>query len=141
MRHALVASTLCLVLAGVAAGQQGQQTTQPRPPAAQGAPDMKACQEAMARHGEMMKELQAMDTRLQEQLKAMQVAQGTAKVDAVARVVTMMAEQRTQERQRMMSMHEQMMSHMMSHMGQGAAAMQQCPMMQHATKPESQHQH
>ena len=138
MRQTLVVSTLWLALIGAA---MAQQPNQPRPPAAQGAPDMKACQEAMARHGEMMKELETMDTRLQEQIKAAQAAQGQAKVDALARVVATMAEQRTQERQRMMSMHEQMMSHMMSHMGQGAAAMQQCPMMQHATKGEAQHQH
>jgi len=43
--------------------------------------------------------------------------------------------------QRMMAMNEQMMSHMMSHMGQGASAMQQCPMMQHMMKGENQHQH
>ena len=83
-----------------------------------------------------------MDARLQEQVTAMQAAQGQAKVDAVARVVSTLAEQRTQERSRMMAMHEQMMAHMMSHMGQGAAAMQQCPMMQHMMKGDAQqHQH
>jgi len=46
-----------------------------------------------------------------------------------------------QMQQRMMAMNEQMMSHMMSHMGQGASAMQQCPMMQHMMKGENQHQH
>lgn len=67
----------------------------------------------------------------------MQAAQGQAKVDAMARIVTTMAEQRGQMHQRMMAMHEQMMSHM----GQGAAAMQQCPMMQHMTKGDAKTQH
>ena len=39
--------------------------------------------------------------------------------------------------QRMMAMHEQMMSHA----GQDHAAMQQCPMVQHMAKGDSQHQH
>jgi len=39
--------------------------------------------------------------------------------------------------QRMMSMHQQMMSHA----GQGASAMQQSPMMQHMMKPDGQHPH
>lgn len=83
-----------------------------------------------------------MDARLQDQLKAMQSAQGQAKVDAIARVVSMMVEQRSQMHARMMTVNEQMMSHMMSHAGQDAAAMQQCPMMQHMMKKDGgQHQH
>ena len=88
-----------------------------------------------------MKGTATMDTRLQEQVKAMQSAQGQAKVDAIARVVTTIVEQRGQMHQRMMAMHEQMMSHMMAHAGQGQAAMQQCPMMQHIMKGDAQHQH
>lgn len=84
-----------------------------------------------------MKGTATMDTRLQEQVKAMQSAQGQAKVDAIARVVTTIVEQRGQMHQRMMAMHEQMMSHA----GQDHAAMQQCPMVQHMAKGDSQHQH
>ena len=135
MKQVIAVATLTLIVGLVAAAQQ---------PAAQpqAGPDMQACRDMMARHDSMMKEMQAMDARLQEQVTAMQAAQGQAKVDAVARVVSTLAEQRTQERSRMMAMHEQMMAHMMSHMGQGAAAMQQCPMMQHMMKGDAQqHQH
>ena len=132
---------LIVVLSLVVAAAAQQQAQQRPAPQAQASPDMKACQEAMARHNAMMKEMQTMDARLQEQVKAMQAAQGQAKVDALARIVTVMAEQRGQMHQRMTAMHEQMMSHMMSHMGQGAAAMQLCPMMQHMTKGDAQHQH
>jgi hypothetical protein len=83
----------------------------------------------MAHHGQMMKEMEAADARLQEHVRAMNAAQGQAKVDAMARAVSTLAEQRSQERSRMMAMHEQMMSHMMSHSGQGTSAMQACPMM------------
>jgi len=140
MKRLLIGSMVVLVLVGVAAAQQ---RPQPPTPVAQGqaGPDMKACQTAMARHDQMMKETQTMDARLQEQVKAMQAAQGQAKVDAIARIVTTIAEQRSQIHQRMMTMHEETMSHMMSHMGQSAAMMQQCPMMQHMMKGESQHQH
>lgn len=140
MRRLFIGTVVVLVLVGVAGAQQ---QPQPRPPAAQGqgAPDMKACQEAMARHHQIMKEMQTMDTRLQEQVKAMQAAQGQAKVDAIAGVVTTIVEQRSQMHQRMTTMHEQMMSHMMTHMGKSPAMMQQCPMMQHMMKGESEHQH
>lgn len=71
-------------------------------------------------------------------------AQGQAKVDAIARVVSTMAEQRIQMHTRIMTMNEQMMSHMISHAGQDAATMKQCPMMQHmmkgASPADSQHQ-
>ena len=64
MKRVFACTTLCLVLIGaVAAGQTPQQ----RPPAAgraQTAPDMKASQEAMARHDQMMKEMETMDARL-----------------------------------------------------------------------------
>lgn len=69
MKRASLWIVLCLVVAaGVAASAEQQ-----RPPAAgrgQDAVDMKACQDAMARHNQMMKEMATVDTRLQEQVKA-----------------------------------------------------------------------
>ena len=141
MKQLFRCMALSLVLVSATSAAQAPQQ---RPPAAgrgQSAPDMKVCQEAMARHDQMMNEMQTMDGRLQEQVKAMQAAQGQAKVDAIARVVSMMAEQRSQMHAQMMTMNEQMMVHMMSHAGQDAAAMQQCPMMQHMMKGGSAHQH
>jgi len=89
----------------------------------------------------MMKDMRTLDARLQEQVKAMQAAQGQTKVDAIARVVTTLADQSGRMNQDMMAMHEQMMSHMMSNGGQGSAAMQPCSMMPHTTKEDAQHQH
>lgn len=136
MKRLFVGSAVVLALVGVTAAARLPER-QPATQALSGQPDMKACQDAMARHSQMMKEMQAMDARLQEQVKAMQAAQGQAKVDAIARVVTTLAEQRGQMNQRMMSTHEQMMSHA----GQGAAATQQCTMMQHMMEGGSEHQH
>jgi hypothetical protein len=139
MKPAFVGSVLCVVLVVTASAQEASQ--QPAP-ATQGqtAPDMKGCQEAMAHHEAMMKDMRALAARLQDQVNAMHAAQGQAKVDAIARVVTTMAEQSGRMNQDMMAMHE-MMSHMMSNGGQGSAAMQPCSMMQHTTKEDAQHQH
>ena len=140
MKPALIGSVLCVVLVGVATAQQGPQQAAPATQG-QAAPDMKACREAMARDAAMMNDMRALDARLQEQVKAMQAAQGQAKVDAIARVVTTLADEAGRMNQRMMAMHEQMMSHMMSNGGQGSAAMQPCSMMPHTTKEDAQHQH
>lgn len=134
----IAAFVVAVTAMGAAQAQQPPSSAAP----AQAKPDMKACQDAMARHSQMMKETEAADARLQQQVKAMQAAKGQARVDAVAQVVSTIVEQRAAERARMMAMHEQMMMHAMSHAGQGAAAMQQCPMMQHMQKSEgAQHQH
>ncbi len=75
-----------------------------------------------------------MDARLLDQVKAMQTVHGQAKVDAIARIVAALVEQRGQMRERMMGMQTQMMGHAMEHAGQGATAMMQCPMMQQMMK-------
>jgi hypothetical protein len=140
MKPALVGSVLCVALVVTASAQEASQ--QPAPATqGQAVSDMKGCQEAMARHEAMMKDLRAVAARLQDQVKAMHAAQGQARVDAIARVVTTMAEQSGRMNQDMMAMHEQMMSHMMSNGGRGSAAMRPCPMMQHTTKEDAQHQH
>jgi hypothetical protein len=97
-------------------------------------PDMKMCQDMAARHQKMMEDMKAMDARLDQDVKAMQSATGQAKVDAIARVVTTLVEQRSMMRERAMAMQGQASAHMMEHAGQGASAMKQCPMMQQMMK-------
>lgn len=127
---ALAAAGL-IALAGSALAQQ---------PASPAAPaqkmDMKMCQEMSARHQKTMDEMKQMDARLQEQVKAMQAASGDAKVDAMARVVSTLAEQRMEMRQRAMSMDRERMGHMMEHSGQDRATMMQCPMMKQMAGPQ-----
>jgi len=75
MKPAFVGSVLCVVLVVTASAQEASQ--QPAPATqSQAAPDMNRCQEAMARHEAMMKDMRALTSRLQDQVKAMRAAQG-----------------------------------------------------------------
>ncbi len=73
-----------------------------------------------AMQGKMMADMQARDARIADLLAKMKAAQGNAKVDAIAELVTAMAEQHKAMRdgmvqmqgQMMMQMHEQMMKQM-----------------------------
>lgn len=102
--------------------------------AAQKGPDMKTCQEMAGRHQKMMEAMKSMDAQLEKEVQAMQAAQGPAKVDAIARVVATLVEQRRQMRERAMAMQGQMSGHMMQHAGQSQDAMMQCPMMRQMMK-------
>ena len=84
---------------------------------------------------QMQAKMQEKDAELQTLTNEMNTASGNAKVDALARVVTKMV----QQRQEMHQMHGEMMQKMMAHMGEhmmqggGPAAkkpMMECPMMQ-----------
>jgi hypothetical protein len=59
----------------------------------------------------------------------MNASSGQAKTDATAATVTEIVAQRKTMRDRMMQMHQQMMSHMGEHMQAGAQSMAMCPMM------------
>jgi hypothetical protein len=135
MRKLLIAPVIVAALlawhgsASVAAGQaqaaqqpgQHDQHTQK--------PDMASCQAMMAQHQKMMDEMKAMDARLDGMVQKMNAAQGQAKTDATAATVTELVQQRKTMHERMMAMHQGMMSHMMGHMAEGKESMAACPMM------------
>ena len=89
-------------------------------------------QQMMRRQQGMMAEMTAMDATLNDLIAMMNAATDEAKVNAMAEVVTTLAQQRITMRSRMTEMRGQMMGHMMQHMmsagGRASAAM--CPMMQ-----------
>jgi outer membrane murein-binding lipoprotein Lpp len=92
------------------------------------------CKAMMAKHEQMMSDMQAMNTALDQKLATMEKATGPAKVDAMAAVITEMVAQRKQMQQKMMAMRSDMMTHMGAHMrgtppGSKAGPMMDCPMM------------
>ena len=124
-----ILSALLLLGLGVNA-----QTPEPqRPPQqtpAKPSADMSAkCKAMMAEHEKMMTEMKAADQRLDALVTKMNAASGQAKVDATAATVTEIVAQRRTMRDRMMGMHEGMMSHMSEHMQAGPQSMAMCPMM------------
>ena len=125
----------------------------PPPPAGQkmempdkpGMMDEKMIEESMmAHHKEMMAKMDAMDARIDELVKSMNVAKGSKKPDAVAAVINEMVAQRKQMREQMMAMQPEMMKHMMAHMRMGMMkgmedSMAKCPMMK--TMAPTEHAH
>lgn len=92
------------------------------------------CKQMMAMHTQMMADMKAMDASLDQKVAAMNVAEGNAKVDAMAAVINEMATQRKQMMAKTSSMRDQMMAHMGEHMAQPGStgmgqSMGQCPMM------------
>ncbi len=93
-----------------------------------------AGQNMMAMRQRMMADQKEADARLQPLIDKMNGATGSAKVDAMAAVVTEMVRQRTADRQSMNQMSQMMMPNMMGMMMQGMTAdmrnwAAQCPMM------------
>lgn len=111
------------------AESHGQQHTQMK----EGSQMMDDCHAVMADRERMMSEMRSADVKLDELIAAMNAAQGDAKVQALARVVTEMTEQRKKTMSNMMSMQPRMMQHMMQHMRQGMMEgneqAMECPMM------------
>jgi CII-binding regulator of phage lambda lysogenization HflD len=92
------------------------------------------CKQMMSMHSQMMADMKAMDTTLDQKVAAMNAAKGNAKVDAMAAVINEMASQRKQMMSKMSGMQDQMMAHMGEHMAQSGTpamhqSMAQCPMM------------
>lgn len=71
--------------------------------------------------GEQCKQMMAMHSRMMAEMKAMNAAEGTAKVDSMAAVITEMATQRTQMMAKTSGMQGQMMVHMGEHMDKVSA--------------------
>ncbi len=91
------------------------------------------CKAMMAKHEQMMSDMQVMNAALDQKVVAMDKATGPKKVDAMAAVIAEMVAQRKQMQQKMMAMQSGMMMHMGAHMhgtpGSKADPVMDCPMM------------
>jgi hypothetical protein len=125
----LSAASLLALSVVVSAGAQNPQHQHQQTPAKPSADMSARCKAMMGEHEKMMAEIKAADQRLNELVAKMNQASGQAKVDAVATTVTELVAQRTTMRNRMMQMHQGMMSHMGQHMQAGAQSVAMCPMM------------
>jgi hypothetical protein len=90
--------------------------------------------EMVQMHQKMMADMEAMDDQLSGLLRKMNAAEGDAKIDVMAELLTTLVEQRRVMRERMMQMRSKMMGHMMQHMSaagspEGKKMMMECPMM------------
>ena len=100
------------------------------------------CRQTMAVHDHMMADVEAMNTKLDRKVAAMNAATGNAKVDAMAAVLNEMVSQRKQMMAKMTEMRDQMMSRMGDRMARSGVPatrhpMAQCPMMGDMRQPPS----
>lgn len=112
-------------LASVPTAQTAPTSQSQKPPSDTSA----KCQAMMAQHEKMVAEMKAADERLDGLVSKMNAASGQEKADATAAVVTELVAQRKTMRDRMMSMHQNMIGHMGEHMQAGPQSMAMCPMM------------
>jgi hypothetical protein len=132
MKHwALVALTM--VLAAPLASAQMDKSTNPKS-------SMPSCEAMMKEHAGMQKHMAEMDAKLQSLVDEMNRAEGAAKIDRMAAVITELVAQRTMMRKQMAEMQPQMMHHMMEHMQGGKEPMAACPMMNQRSEA-TPHQH
>lgn len=110
------------------AGQAAVQTAAAHQHDHQAKPDEAQAAAMMAKHKEMMAQMQAMDSRLTELVATMKAAKGADKIGAIEAVVGELVAQRSVMRDRMMSMQSATTGHMMEHMQAGGMA-GGCPMM------------
>lgn len=75
------------------------------------------CEKMMEMHGAMMSGMDAMDSEMVDLINNMNSTQGNEKLDAMAKVVNKLVEQRKHIHKNMMSYHSGMMQHMGNHMG------------------------
>jgi hypothetical protein len=104
-----------------------------------GAQTMEDCQTMMAEREKMMTEMRSAEAKLDELIAEMNSAQGDAKVEALASVVTEMNEQHEKTMGQMMAMQPRMLQHMMQHMQggmmEGNEQAMECPMMKEMMGP------
>lgn len=87
------------------------------------------CKSMMAKRDQMMADMKAMNSELDQKIAAMNSASGSA----MAAVINEFASQRKQmQQQKMMTMQENMMEHVGAHMMAGKESMMNCPMMKSA---------
>lgn len=131
----LLAVVAGLLLTTIARTETQQTTTKHNQAATQqkqapkGGSMMEQCKAMMEAHQKMQAEMKAMDAELDKLVSEMNAAPPDKKVDAMAAVVTRMAEQRQVMRGKMEAMHMSQMQHMMAHMQMGQGSMAECPMM------------
>ena len=87
------------------------------------------CQEIKVQKQQMMDASKAQDAALTEELEKMKRAPQDQKIDLIAAVVTLIAEQRISMNTQKAKMEDMMMKHMMRHMEMGKDSMMHCPMM------------
>lgn len=134
----LIALAAALATTGVLAQQNQPKPAKPSGGAQSGMMGGKMadrCKQMTAMHNQMMADMKTMDASLDQKVAAMNAANGSAKVDAMAAAISEMTSQRKQMMAKMTSMRDQMMAHMGEHVAQsGSTAMRQsiaqCPMMQ-----------
>ena len=134
-RSYVLAAAAMLAVTSLVAQNPGGPATGPHHPhhgMAGSMPD--TCKAMMARHEQMMSDMQVMNAALDQKLAVMEKATGPAKVDAMAAVIAEMAAQRKQMQQKMMAMRSDMMTHMGAHMRAAplrgnAGPRMDCPMM------------
>lgn len=91
---------------------------------------MEKCKEMMAKRAEMEEQMKAMDARLEEKVAAMNTAKAEQKMEAMAAVITELASQRKEMREKMGHMrHGNMCMMMCPMMGHGGMGAMDCPMM------------
>jgi hypothetical protein len=116
---------VALVFASLPVLVLAQQVVTTAPPAG---PEGKMDKEWQAKHEKMVAEMNAMDTRLDEKLAAMNAAKGDQKIEAMAAVINELVSQRKAMEESFNPMHHGMKC---PRMGQQAGMPQDCPMMKH----------
>jgi molecular chaperone GrpE (heat shock protein) len=122
------------LLLAVAAWPQHEEHHQDGAKTEAAAPASEKCAMMQQKMGDMHGQMMAKHADLQNLVNEMNTATSQAKVDAIARVVTAMADHQANMHQMEMGMMQQMMSHMGEHMAEGMGPagkqqMMQCPMM------------
>lgn len=87
------------------------------------------CQSMKDQMEKIMADTKTQDEELTSQISAMNNAPEDKKLDMMAAVVTLMAEQQVAMQSRKAKIEKMMVPHMMQHMQMGEESMAQCPMM------------
>ena len=87
------------------------------------------CKEMMAKPGQMMADMKAIDTQLDQKVAAMNEATGGSRVEAMAAVINELASQRKAMQAKMIAMHSGMTGHMGGATSPQQDSMSECPMM------------
>jgi hypothetical protein len=90
---------------------------------------MNHCQAMQAQRQKMQTDMQAQADQLAAKLETMERAPREDKLELLAAVVTLMAQQQSTRNAHQAKMEESMMKHMMEHMEMGKESLAQCPMM------------
>jgi len=98
---------------------------------------MAHCHAMMQMHSQMETDFKAQDAKLDALVTKMNTSIGADRAEAMGAVVTELVAQHKAQRDKMMSMHSEMMAHMMEHMQMGKQSMMMCPMMKTMQAPKS----